>query len=545
MALLDNDEDVPQNAHCLPNHFPKYGMTMMEMTTSICLNDSSHSSWTMASSSASVSPLSLPESISESAVPKDEGYEGGVGGCVVCFRQGTDIVAGCRRGCGWAQDMCGYVWICVDMGCLTKVRDTRCQNMNEMCVLGCSPTEASRSGERHLYHSYSLSPPPPHRTMPPTQRHPAGINPYAAPHPAKQQPRNQPTKPPHRPHPPRPSAPCAKVENFGPPAWRTVLHNRVDFGKYSQLYMGPSLPRGRIPRLLSVQTRLPPARGCAHRGKRQERLRRQAVRLRGRAYAVPAAYAERLYVRRPRRSRCMDLYTSICRADVSICSCSSARTLSRSKRNLCRSSSMCACSCAAWWLTCAGRERSFRIPGRVIYTDNKRLGFLADLGNPDIPLHWLMRNQIPHGFKGVELLDVMFSPLTTVRQPPPNLAPMDPIPIDRAIWLIRVIGSNDIAAHRARQHQTATSVPAPSPAAATPSSTTTVTATPALPVSSNDWYSQEFTNTVISWLRIQLGQLALPNTVKVAGKLPVTKAASGILQDEKARAKWLAKWDYR
>lgn len=194
----------------------------------------------------------------------------------------------------------------------------------------------------------------------------------------------------------------------------------------------------------------------------------------------------------------------------------------------------------------ANRERSFRIPGRVIYTDNKRLGFLADLGNPDIPLHWLMRNQIPHGFKGVELLDVMFSPLTTVRQPPPNLAPMDPIPIDRAIWLIRVIGSNDIAAHRARQHQTATSVPvAPSPAAATPSSTTTVTATPALPVSSNDWYSQEFTNTVISWLRIQLGQLALPNTVKVAGKLPVTKAGSGILQDEKARAKWLAKWDYR
>ena len=204
-----------------------------------------------------------------------------------------------------------------------------------------------------------------------------------------------------------------------------------------------------------------------------------------------------------------------------------------------------ACPSPACRLLTAYSERSFRIPGRVIYTDNKRLGFLADLGNRDIPLHWLMRNQIPHGFKGVELLDVMVSPLTTVRQPPPNLAPMDPIPIDRAIWLIRVIGSNDIAAHRARQHQTAASVPAPSPAAATPSSTTTVTATPAMPVSSNDWYSQEFTNTVISWLRIQLGQLALPNTVKVAGKLPATKAGSGILQDEKARAKWLAKWDYR
>lgn len=74
----------------------------MEMTTSICLRDSSHSSWTMASSSASVSPLSLPESISESAVPKEEGYEGGVGMRVVFFRQGTDMLVWVRTrsGCG-------------------------------------------------------------------------------------------------------------------------------------------------------------------------------------------------------------------------------------------------------------------------------------------------------------------------------------------------------------------------------------------------------------------------------------------------------------
>lgn len=223
-------------------------------------------------------------------------------------------------------------------------------SVNSLCVAGYSPTEASRTGERHYITIITLSTPPlppsPRRIMPVTQRHPVGINPYAPPHPAKQQPRSQPTKLPHKPHPPPP--PPAKVENFGPPAWRTVLHNRVDFGKYGQLCMGSSLQRGRISRLLSLQTRVRPARGCAHRGKRQERLRWQAIRLRSGAYAVPAGYAERLYVHRPRRSRCMDLYTSICLADVSICSCSWARTLSRSKRNLCRSSSMFSCPCASW-----------------------------------------------------------------------------------------------------------------------------------------------------------------------------------------------------
>ncbi|WVO18867.1 uncharacterized protein IAS62_000139 [Cryptococcus decagattii] len=329
--------------------------------------------------------------------------------------------------------------------------------------------------------------------MPPTQRHPAGINPYAPPHPAKQLPRSQPTKHPHKPHTPHAKV---KVENFGPPAWRTVLHNRVDFG-YPDFY--PSRPGFDQPE--DVLTEGNVKSGFA-----------------GKPFVSEVAETFSMHgpIHQHLSGGCLNMLMQL-----------GKNLVEKQEESMPQF-----------------QERSFRIPGRVIYTDNKRLGFLADLGNPDIPLHWLMRNQIPHGFKGVELLDVMFSPLTTVRQPPPNLAPMDPIPIDRAIWLIRVIGSNDIAAHRARQHQTATSVPAPSPAAATPSSTTTVTATPALPVSSNDWYSQEFTNTVISWLRIQLGQLALPSTVKAAGKLPVTKAGSGILQDEKARAKWLAKWDY-
>lgn len=59
--------------------------------------------------------------------------------------------------------------ICVDMRCLIKVCDMEMSgeaSLNELCVAGCSPTEASRTGERHLYHSYytlysPLSLPPP------------------------------------------------------------------------------------------------------------------------------------------------------------------------------------------------------------------------------------------------------------------------------------------------------------------------------------------------------------------------------------------------
>jgi hypothetical protein len=43
----------PQYAHLRPYHLPKNGMMMMDSTTSICRNDSSHSSWIMAASSSS------------------------------------------------------------------------------------------------------------------------------------------------------------------------------------------------------------------------------------------------------------------------------------------------------------------------------------------------------------------------------------------------------------------------------------------------------------------------------------------------------------
>lgn len=191
------------------------------------------------------------------------------------------------------------------------------------------------------------------------------------------------------------------------------------------------------------------------------------------------------------------------------------------------------------------RERAFRIPVRVTYNDTKRHQFFADLANPDIPLTRLMRNPVPHGFKGVDLLETMFSPpqpvarvgLGSSSEPKPQ---PDPIPVDRALWFIRVLGANEISAHRGRAQPI--TVQAPSPAAATPSST--ATSTPNLiPMNSNDWYTVEFTNAFTAWLRMQLAQLVLPTKAK-AGDAPAPKAPIGVLGDEKSRARWLVKWQY-
>jgi len=181
----------------------------------------------------------------------------------------------------------------------------------------------------------------------------------------------------------------------------------------------------------------------------------------------------------------------------------------------------------------------------VTYNDTKRSQFLADLGNPAIPLTRLMRNPVPHGFKGVELLETMFCPQQTAgRLGAPaaaNRPPPEPIPIDRALWFIRVLGANEISAHRGRA-QPAVSNQAPSPVAATPSSTAT-TAPAAAPLNSNDWYTAEFTHAFTLWLRAQLVQLVLPTKPKAGAPAPA-KTPTGVLGDEKSRARWLAKWQY-
>lgn len=159
-----------------------------------------------------------------------------------------------------------------------------------------------------------------------------------------------------------------------------------------------------------------------------------------------------------------------------------------------------------------------------------------------------MRNPVPHGFKGSDLFEQMFSPqlssLPHNRLQANNAQPPTPIPIDRAIWFIRVLGANEISAHRARAH-TSTIPVAASPIPATPSSTNTAAPTNAVVLSSSEWYTQDFTTMFTSWLRIQINQLVLPAKGQPKSGLPAPKAPAGVLGDEKARARWLVKWNYR
>ncbi|TXT13184.1 hypothetical protein VHUM_01585 [Vanrija humicola] len=307
-----------------------------------------------------------------------------------------------------------------------------------------------------------------------------------------------------------PLADPVPVEEFSPPAWRTVFNSRADLG-YPDFY--PSRPGF---------------------GQPEDELTEQFVK-QGFAFKPPVnATAESFSMHGP-------VYQQLQAGGLDKLMELGQEIITQ------RNASMPAFS-----------ERSFRIPVRVTYNDTKRLQFLTDLANPAIPLTRLMRNPVPHGFKGVDLLDTMFSPpqprVTGIAAAAKPQAPAEPIPLDRALWFIRVLGANEISAHRGRAQPTVAAVQAPSPVAATPSSTATAPQAAAPPQNSNDWYTSEFTNAFTAWLRIQLGHLVLPAkggkpAATSAANTPAAppgppKAPTGVLGDDKSRARWLAKWQY-
>ncbi|KAL1851634.1 RNA polymerase II mediator complex subunit [Diaporthe australafricana] len=75
---------------------------------------------------------------------------------------------------------------------------------------------------------------------------------------------------------------------------------------------------------------------------------------------------------------------------------------------------------------------TFKPPPRVTMTDTKREGFLNDLANPTTSLRRLSRT-IPHGIRGKGLLEQCLN---------------KNIPTDRAVWLAKCVGANEVRAFK-------------------------------------------------------------------------------------------------
>ncbi|RMY24605.1 hypothetical protein D0867_01265 [Hortaea werneckii] len=77
---------------------------------------------------------------------------------------------------------------------------------------------------------------------------------------------------------------------------------------------------------------------------------------------------------------------------------------------------------------------TFKPPPRVTVTDTKREAWLRDLANPDIPLRKQSRT-IPHGIRGKLLMEQCLS---------------KDIPMQRAVWLAKCVGANELRAFKRR-----------------------------------------------------------------------------------------------
>ena len=133
----------------------------------------------------------------------------------------------------------------------------------------------------------------------------------------------------------------------------------------------------------------------------------------------------------------------------------------------------------------------YRPPTRVILNDEKLAAYVRELRDPAVPLARLSRS-VPHGLRGERLLEVLWLGRVPPGVPEPRDAPPQSVAVPRALWLVRAVGACEVQALRTRAGGAAA-------------------------------YTQEWTNTVLTWLSRQL-RLA-----------PETSAG---------RARWAAKWSY-
>jgi mediator of RNA polymerase II transcription subunit 12, fungi type len=64
-----------------------------------------------------------------------------------------------------------------------------------------------------------------------------------------------------------------------------------------------------------------------------------------------------------------------------------------------------------------------------------RQAFVADLANPNFPIHRFAKN-VPHGFKGLDLLEMLYG---------------KDVPVDRAAWFIQVLGAHEVVCQAIRR----------------------------------------------------------------------------------------------
>lgn len=158
--------------------------------------------------------------------------------------------------------------------------------------------------------------------------------------------------------------------------------------------------------------------------------------------------------------------------------------------------------------------------------ESKRQTFISELADPSVPLHRLAK-QIPHGFKGLELLEMLWT---------------NNVNVDRGIWFVKVIGANEMVSWAifarasrmpclVRPHgcSNADTPPIQQPRQGKP---------PPPPMH----YSLEWTTASTSWLKKQLAEITLPSAPRPG--FNVKQAFRSILSDEQTRDRWVAKWTY-
>ncbi|KAF8299261.1 hypothetical protein DL93DRAFT_2173589 [Clavulina sp. PMI_390] len=140
---------------------------------------------------------------------------------------------------------------------------------------------------------------------------------------------------------------------------------------------------------------------------------------------------------------------------------------------------------------------TYRLPPKITVHDSKRNAWIADLANPDIPLSKLSTGSIPNTFKGHDLLDMLHK---------------HSIPIDRAVWYVRVLGAHETHVMRSRPNFNSTQ------------------------------YSIDWTNIVVTHLKKQLGEIMLPTPYRPG--LTIRQPFQGVLGDPESRDRWISRFSY-